>query len=398
MAENRLEELKQTLENRLMEMANLISRREYNLGLVKGRQALEQIVREYAKSGRVMYTDLADTIESLYQAGQIARETRDAFHNIRLLGNKAVHEGDNSPEDAERSYYLLRKQIEVFLNRELQRADRTPVGVAREDAASQVSRQFAESSQYQPETRGRRQSQYAGGAQQTRRSAQTAQEGEAEEKQSRRTRSGRDQAPSRERGERQRSAQAGSGRSQRNRQNRVPTREDRLRAQRQGNMRGRRDQNGVQPQDLLRILIPVICIILLIILIRSCARPAETDQTQTTPVSSAAQTESTIEAAETEPETETTEAAAVRYKVKGSAVNARYADNQNRVYEQLSAGTEIGEVTPIEGSDFVKFQRDGVDLVINKNYIEPIEETEDADSADAETTAEGEGTPEEGEQ
>lgn len=370
MAENRLEELKQTLENRLMEMANLISRRSYNLGIVKGRQTLEQIVREYAKSGRVMYTDLADTIESLYQAGQISRETRDAFHNIRLLGNKAVHEGDNNPEDAEKAYYLLKKQTEVFLSRELARADRTPVGVARETAASQVARQFAGNSydagnksgglrrngmdaEDEDDTRGI-------SVPQNRRRNNT--EGQGEGTYANRARN-----------------------DGTNRQKRVPNREDRLRAQRQGAARGRRDQGGVQPMDLLRILIPVICIILLIILIRSCVRPGGTDASQTTPVSSSAQTESTSAPQETEPET--TEAPVVRYKVKGSAVNARYADNQNRVYEQLAAGTEIGEVTPIEGSDFVKFQRDGIDLVINKNYIEPIEtESAETESSQGETT------------
>ena len=136
-----------------------------------------------------------------------------------------------------------------------------------------------------------------------------------------------------------------------------------------GTQRGMR--NGVfDIFGLLRILVPLICIVLLVILLRSCLadRP---EQETTTPVQT---TESTAPET-TAPETTapTTEAQPQRYVVTGNNVNVRYADNQNRIYEQLSSGTEIGEVETIEGSDYVRFERDGLQLVIHKDYIAPIE-------------------------
>ena len=153
----------------------------------------------------------------------------------------------------------------------------------------------------------------------------------------------------------------------------VPTREDRLRASQQnrnGKKRGTRN-GGIDVYGLLRILIPVICILLLIVLLRSCIAGGGTEDTTTT-----APVESVTEPVTTAPpttEAPTTEAVPLRYVVTGNNVNVRYADNQNRIYEQLSSGTEIGEIQEIEGSDYVRFQRDGLDLVIHKDYIAPIE-------------------------
>ena len=388
MADSGLNELKQRSEQYLIEMADLISRREYNLALVKGRQAMEQVVRSYARDGRVLYTDLADTIESLYQSRKIERETRDAFHQIRLLGNKAVHEGDNSPEDAEKSYYLLKKELETYLSRAAaQAADRTPVRVDK-DSLGQPSRAGRRMAAYQ-NLMGEEASGEAERPQRVRREAAEPMLDAG----MRRRPSGEDAPRRRNNAGRSSSGAANGGASGggRARQNRVPTREDRLRAQRQQKS-GRRG-GGLAPADLLRILLPVLCIILLIVIVRGCVKnqPAET----TAPSSSVApSTQAPVTEPETETEPPTTEAPVVRYKVKGSAVNARYADNQNRVYEQLAAGTEIGEVETIEGSDFVKFKRDGIDLLINKNYIEPIEETT-ANAGTAADSPSGTTTPDE---
>ena len=90
--------------------------------------------------------------------------------------------------------------------------------------------------------------------------------------------------------------------------------------------------------------------------------------------------ETTTLAPETEPETtepettepETTEAV-VEYKTSTDGVNIRYADNQNRIYTQLPKDTNIGTVTPIDGSDFASFNLDGVEVVVNKSFIEPVQ-------------------------
>lgn len=331
MADGKMTDIRQKAEQGLMDMANLISRREYNLGLVKGRQVMEQLVRGYARTGRIVYTDLADTIENLYKNDRIEKSTRDSFHTIRLLGNKAVHEGDNRPQDAEKSYYLLKEEIANYVKEEARREDRTPVSISGERRGAAR------------ETLGR------SGA-------------------------GRGRAVEAESAQRRRTADT---RRAEKREQRVPTREDRLREQRRDRRnvqrKGERNQTKINIYDLLRILIPIICIILLIIFIRSIIpSKSKTDPTTTVaPTETVTETVPETTVPETEPETT---AAVIRYMVKGDKVNARYADNQNRVYEQLAAGTEIGEVEEIEGSDFVKFTRDGISLVVNKNYITPIEE------------------------
>ncbi len=154
---------------------------------------------------------------------------------------------------------------------------------------------------------------------------------------------------------------------------------------RAGSQDGRRDRrtprkeaarSGITIYDLLRILLPIAVIILLIVIIRSfmaAGQPEETTIETTTVI------ETTVHETETEVQTEpeTTEpettAAPVEYRIKSDGVNVRYADNQNRIYTQLSKGTAIGTVTEIDGSDYVSFTLDGVNVVVRKDLIEPIQ-------------------------
>ena len=328
MAANNVRELQQRAEQGLMEIAGLISKREYNLSMVRSRQFMERLIRDYAEDASLTYTDLADAIEQLYQARRLTREQRDAFHNIRIIGNKAVHEGDSDPQDAQDAYYLLKGQLEAYLNakaRPQQKEDRTPVEIPRQQAS-----------------RG------------------TARRGYDED--------GGQEAP--------------EGRARRSRSD-VPTREDRLRARNSQNTRARKyTPGGIDLYDILRILIPVICIILLIFTIRSFVGGKKPPKETTAPANAvtkevettrASNEKETTKAAEPETTPAATEAARARYRVKGTNVNVRYYDNQSRIYTQLPNGTEIGEVEEISGSDFVRFRYDGKDVVISKNYIERIE-------------------------
>ncbi|MDO4266205.1 MAG: DUF4145 domain-containing protein [Eubacteriales bacterium] len=330
----------QRVERGLSEMANLYSRGEYNLALVKGRQTMEQIVRLYAGQSFVVYTDLADTIENLYQGRYIGKDTRDSFHIIRLLGNKAVHEGDNEPQDAERSYQLLENEIRRFAGGSTAAGNQKAEEAPADDRAS---------AQGQPDLLLKRER------------TRVPAEGTRRSTESRRRYDRLDDRSSRD-------------------TNKVPTREDRLRAQRNGkNSRSGRGQkqpqgNGVTVYDVLRVLIPAICIILLVVLIRSLlfGGKSEPETTAPTVTETVAETEPvTVAPPETEPET--TAPAVLSYRIKGNAVNVRYADNENRVYTQLANGTEIGEATPVEGTDKMQFTLDGIAVTVNKNYIEAIE-------------------------
>ena len=328
-------EMKELTDNGLMEIAGLTSRREYNLSLVKSRQLAEQLVKSYAEEKNIEYTALADTIEALFQNGCIDRTSRDAFHSIRVYGNKAVHEGDNDAEDAQKAYYLLKNEVQTYMSHKSVSVDRTPVRVDR----NQVSNRRPAFSEDGNAILGR--------------SVNGREVGQATDQQ------------------RARKQRTSGGRSSGRTEN----------SPRSGSQAAARRSTVSEPAggfsiyDLLRILIPVLAVILLVIIIRSLL-PSKKPQATTTAASAAVETTAEEETPEeTEPETEaTTEAPkSFEYRIKGNGVNIRYADNQDRVYTQLSNGTAIGTVEPIEGSDFVKFTLDGISVVVHKDYIEPAE-------------------------
>jgi len=328
-------EMKELTDNGLMEIAGLTSRREYNLSLVKSRQLAEQLVKSYAEEKNIEYTALADTIEALFQNGCIDRTSRDAFHSIRVYGNKAVHEGDNDAEDAQKAYYLLKNEVQTYMSHKSVSVDRTPVRVDR----NQVSSRRPAFSEDGNAILGR--------------SVNGREVGQATDQQ------------------RARKQRTSGGRSSGRTEN----------SPRSGSQAAARRSTVSEPAggfsiyDLLRILIPVLAVILLVIIIRSLL-PSKKPQATTTAPSAAVETTAEEETPEeTEPETEaTTEAPkSFEYRIKGNGVNIRYADNQDRVYTQLSNGTAIGTVEPIEGSDFVKFTLDGISVVVHKDYIEPAE-------------------------
>ena len=48
-----------------------------------------------AERACVVEGDLSDTIDQLYEGQWINKATKDNYHTIRILGNKAVHEGED---------------------------------------------------------------------------------------------------------------------------------------------------------------------------------------------------------------------------------------------------------------------------------------------------------------
>ena len=78
------------------EAERLIVNKNYNLVMVKARQTLECMVRCMAEKACLVEGDLSDTIDQLYEGGWINKTTKDNYHTIRILGNKAVHENDNT--------------------------------------------------------------------------------------------------------------------------------------------------------------------------------------------------------------------------------------------------------------------------------------------------------------
>lgn len=302
----------------LMELAEIITKREYNWGLVRTRQFTEELVRRLCEEAGIAYTTMADSIEALYQGGFIDEASRVNLHGVRVLGNKAVHEGDNDEGDAKNAYYMYRE--------ELQKAGGKQRKVSYERTPVQYSRPGREDND------------------DTERSVSARNERRGEDIDIRMAGGRKRPAPKKQK-------QKSSG--------------------------------GVY--GVLKWVIPALVGILLIILIISLVRsasnkPAETEP-ETTTMESLMEEETTTEEKTTEAPTEPpTTAAPDVYRIKGSNVRIRFANDTTREHDKFEDGTVIGPVEDfgqleISGRtyDFVKFRYQDKDLIVCKDYIEKVE-------------------------
>ena len=319
----------------LMELADLISRREYNWGMARARAYEEELVKAYAEENNIEYSTLADTIEALYEKRVIGEKQRENLHNIRIIGNKAVHEEDNDPQDAKNAYYLLKEEIQAYSQRDVYEPERTPVMIRRPgtDEDDDENREAGYAAGSDDETGGidmsYTSSRRSGGSQHQRTSSSSGRQGTVRKKK-------------------------------------------------------KKKSQGIDLYTILKILIPVLIVVLLIILLRSIFHGSKEEE-ETEPVS--VETEVSTDETETEapettavPETEAPETEApATYRISGEGVNIRYADNPGQVYVQFDKGREIGTVeeftcdNPEYAEGFAKFSYDGKELIVSKRFIEKVE-------------------------
>ena len=69
------------------------------------------MVRSLADKACMVDADLSVTSDDLYQGKWISRTTCDHYHKIRMIGNKAVHEGNDSAYDADQAFHLLSQEV-----------------------------------------------------------------------------------------------------------------------------------------------------------------------------------------------------------------------------------------------------------------------------------------------
>ncbi|MCQ2400864.1 MAG: DUF4145 domain-containing protein [Lachnospiraceae bacterium] len=317
----------------LLELADLISRREYNWGIVRSRVYEEELVHNYADETETEYTTLADTIDELWKKGVINDKSRENLHGIRVLGNKAVHEGDNDPQDAKDAYFMLKEELQVFADRgNVADNDRTPVMINAGNNGAEIS----EGEVY---------------IRSNHRNKENTQDGSEDIDMS--------YAANRRR-------PTGNTKSGGNSKNK------------------KKKTSGFDLYSVLKILIPVLIVVLLIILIKSLfpkKDPVTVPETSTAVETEAATKETEKETEETTTPAPTTEApttaAPAKYQIKGEGVNIRLADNPSQVYTQLGNGTVIGEVTDFKNNtgdekydDFAQFRYDSKDVIVSKKFIE----------------------------
>ncbi len=96
----------------------LNSQRKYNLSMVKCRQTLEFMVQDLCDKAAITTTntnqDLSSLIDELYSNRWISKTTCEHYHKIRMLGNKAVHEGNDNAYDANQACQLLSHEAVTF--------------------------------------------------------------------------------------------------------------------------------------------------------------------------------------------------------------------------------------------------------------------------------------------
>ena len=62
----------------------------------------------------ILETGLSGDDRRLYSAGN--QQTCEHYHKIRTIGNKAIHEGDNSAYNANQAHHLLSQEVYTFAN------------------------------------------------------------------------------------------------------------------------------------------------------------------------------------------------------------------------------------------------------------------------------------------
>ncbi len=96
----------------------LIEQKRYNLAMVKCRQTLEYMVHDLCDKALITTQntnqDMASLIDELYNGRWISKTTCEHYHKIRMLGNKAVHDGNENAYDANQAYHLLSHEIVTF--------------------------------------------------------------------------------------------------------------------------------------------------------------------------------------------------------------------------------------------------------------------------------------------
>lgn len=98
----------------LRETEILMNQQQFNLSMIKARQTLEYMVNYLGEKALIVEGDLADSIDQLFEGRLISQTSKDHYHRIRMIGNKAVHEGSDSPYDAGEALKLLAAEVHAF--------------------------------------------------------------------------------------------------------------------------------------------------------------------------------------------------------------------------------------------------------------------------------------------
>lgn len=348
----------------LKETERLMSQNQYNMAMIKARQTLEFMVNSLGEKALVVDGDLADSIDQLFEGHWIPQTTKDHYHRIRVIGNKAVHDGDDSPYDANEAYQLLTEEVRAFADIYNGRQQTSsPSGYQQRPAqnrpagtrpASSRSAASSQRSPQRPQTRTAQSRSSQGSVSRTGGTARTSASRPAAAGSSRGTASSRSG---------QRQAHSGS------------------------RSRRRPANQSFDPYMLLKpALILIIVIILVVIITRLIPNSSDETETTTAPVSTEEMTENILEPIPTE--APTTEAPDPVY-ITTARLNVRAEPSTSgERLGTLAAGTQVEYVDHYDDT-WVIIMFDGQEAYVSGDYLEEAEPaTEEAPSDSDQTSSE----------
>ena len=114
------------IQSGVRETERLIGQKKYNMAMIKARQTLEYMVKCLCEKSGITEGSLIDMIDALYEEETISKTTCEHYHKIRTIGNKAIHEEDNSAYNANQAHHLLSQEVYTFANDYSERRKKTP--------------------------------------------------------------------------------------------------------------------------------------------------------------------------------------------------------------------------------------------------------------------------------
>ncbi|MEF9940049.1 MAG: SH3 domain-containing protein [Clostridium sp.] len=115
-SENPITNSWERIQDGVKETERLIGQKQYNTSMIKARQTLEYMVKCLCEKSGTVESGLIDMIDDLYESEAISKNTCEHYHKIRTIGNKAIHEEDNSAYNANQAYHLLSQEVYTFAN------------------------------------------------------------------------------------------------------------------------------------------------------------------------------------------------------------------------------------------------------------------------------------------
>ena len=366
----------------------LIGQKEYNASMIKARQTLEFMVKLLSeRAGLDDGCDLKTQIDLLYQNRWISKSACEHYHKIRIIGNAAVHDGDSNAYSANQAYHMLSQEVYAFTDSK--NAGRTTGRSFQPSKAAPASGRYSSgSSQNNPAARyGSGQSSSTGryGSSPSQSSStgcygsspsQSPSAGRYDSGSSQNSPASRYGSASAQGGAQilsgTSSTQAGRSASSRSTQ---PARSSQKARSSQNNRRSSSPSRRRTPQkrqtitlyDLLKLLVPVLCIILLFFVIRLFKPGEDTkDTTAATTPPVEYMTEST--SADAVPDTTAADNAAPVYKTTDT-LNVRSQPNTDgERIGQLAAGTTV-EYIRAHDAEWAVILYNGQEAYVASQYL-----------------------------